>query len=345
MKKQVLKNTEIEVSPLCLGTMTFGEQNTQKEAHEILDFAFERGINFFDTAEMYPIPPKSETHFRTEEIIGEWSKFHQKRDQIVMATKMIGPTSFMTYIRNGSTNIKASMREAVTGSLQRLKTEYIDLYQLHWPARPTNFFGQLNYSYPEQLREDQILETLESFEEVKKEGLIRSYGVSNETPWGMMKYQELSKAKGFCGISTIQNPYSLLNRTFEIGMAEVCHREGIQLLAYSPLGFGVLTGKYLNNTSTPRDRLNLFPDYQRYSNPYAVESTKKYLELANKVGVSLTKLALQFVTTRPFMVSNIIGATNITQLEENILSLEINLTDEILNEIEVIHASFPNPSP
>jgi aryl-alcohol dehydrogenase-like predicted oxidoreductase len=345
MKKRLLKNTSIEVSSICLGTMTFGEQNSLDQSHKILDFALDSGINFFDTAEMYPIPPNEKTHFQTEEIIGKWSNFHTRRSEIIMATKIIGPSSFMKYIRGGSRRIKSSIREAVTGSLSRLQTDYVDLYQIHWPARPTNFFGQLGYSYPKELKDDQILETLQCFEQLKKEGLIRTYGISNETPWGMMKYQQFSLQEGYSGISTIQNPYNLLNRTFEIGMSEVCHQEGIQLLAYSPLGFGVLTGKYITKNSTPNDRLNLFPDYHRYSNPAAVKATTQYLELANSLGVSLTQLALQFVTTRPFLVSNIIGATNIEQLEENIKSTDFVMTDEIIKQIEAIHLQHPNPSP
>ena len=345
MEKRLLRNTDIEVSCLCLGTMTFGEQNTLKDSHEIMDYALDHGVNFFDTAEMYPIPPNEQTHFRTEEYIGKWETFHQRRSEIIMATKIIGPSSFMTYIRNGSPNIKASIREAVTGSLRRLKTDYIDLYQIHWPARMTNFFGQMEYPYPNKLKNDQILETLQSFEEIKKEGLIRSYGISNETPWGMMKYQELSRSNNFTGISTIQNPYNLLNRTFEIGMSEVCHREGVQLLPYSPLGFGVLTGKYINNTSSPKDRLNRWPDYKRYSNEHAVKSTEMYIELAQNLGVSLTQLALEFVTSRPFVVSNIIGATSIEQLKENIQSTNLQMNEEIFNEINRIHQLHPNPSP
>lgn len=345
MKKQLLNNTDLEVSQLCMGTMTFGEQNTPIESHQILDYAFDHGINFFDTAEMYPIPPKAATHFKTEEIIGHWSKFRHQRHQIILATKIIGPSSTMTYIRGGSQVIKNNMKMAITGSLTRLKTDYIDLYQLHWPARPTNYFGQLGYSYPQNLRDDQILETLEAFEALKKEGLIRAYGVSNETPWGLMKYQELSKREGFTGISTIQNPYNLLNRTFEIGMAEICHREKIQLLAYSPLGFGVLSGKYVSNTSSPKDRLNQFPDYRRYSNPAAIEATKKYWELAKEHHISLSQLALQFVNTRKFLGSNIIGATTIEQLRENIESINLELSQELLNKLEAIHHGHPNPSP
>ncbi len=345
MENRILRHTDIKVSALCLGTMTFGEQNTPQESHEIMDFALDNGINFFDTAEMYPIPPKEETHFRTEEIIGRWSQFQASRDKVILATKIIGPSSFMTYIRNGSPNIKDSLREALNGSLKRLNTDYIDLYQIHWPARVTNYFGQLGYSYPETMQSDQIMETTYELEKFKKEGLIRSYGVSNESPWGMMKYQEITKKEKLTGISTIQNPYSLLNRTFEIGMSEVCHREEIQLLPYSPLGFGVLTGKYIENRSSPQDRLNRWPDYKRYNNPAAIEATKKYNELAKSHGISLTHMALQFVTNRPFVLSNIIGATNIIQLKENIDSVETALSSELLEEIDQIHMLSPNPSP
>ena len=349
MRYRKLGTTDLSVSVICLGTMTFGEQNSQQDGFDQMDYALERGVNFFDTAELYAVMPKKETYGKTEEILGNWFQEKKNRDKIILASKIASKSDGLEWIREGSENLgfdKKNMNAAIDASLRRLKTDYIDLYQLHWPERKVPKFGQLDYKHdPKDNNWTTIEEVLFNLNELIKAGKVRHVGLSNETPWGMMKYQELSKENGFSGISTIQNPYSLLNRTFEIGMAEVCHREGIQLLAYSPLGFGVLTGKYLNNTSTPRDRLNLFPDYQRYSNPYAVESTKKYLELANKLGVSLTKLALQFVTTRPFMVSNIIGATNITQLEENILSLEINMTNEILKEIEIIHASFPNPSP
>ena len=345
MKKRLLRNTDIKVSELCLGTMTFGEQNTPQEAFEIMDYALDNGINFFDTAEMYPIPPKEETHFKTEEIIGNWANFSKKRSDIILATKIIGPSSMMTYIRGGSPHIKSSLREAITGSLKRLRTDYIDLYQIHWPARPTNFFGQLGYTQPNNLVKDQIEETLFLLEELKKEGLIRSYGVSNETAWGLMKYEQVSLNYSLSGISTIQNPYSLLNRTFEVGMSEVCHRQGIQLLPYSPLGFGVLSGKYLTNTSKPEDRLNRWPDYKRYSNKRAITATKKYLDLANEYNLSLAQLSLQYVTTRPFVVSNIIGATSINQLEENIGSVNVTLSNEIIEKIDLIHQEDPNPSP
>ena len=345
MKKRTLRHTDIQVSPLCMGTMTFGEQNTLAESHQIMDCAYDYGINFFDTAEMYPIPPNAQTHFRTEEFIGQWDKFKNHRDQIILATKIIGPSSVMTYIRGGSKKIKDNIQDAITGSLRRLNTDYIDLYQIHWPARPTNFFGQLDYKFPTNLVDDQITETNFALESLKQEGLIRAYGISNETPWGMMKYQEVSKINSLTGISTIQNPYNLLNRSFEVGMAEICHREGIQLLPYSPLGFGVLTGKYIGQTANENSRLLRWPDYKRYSNENAVKATKKYMQLAQDHGLSLTQIALQFVTSRPFVLSNIIGATTIPQLKENLDSIQLNLKEEILRGIEQIHQEHPNPAP
>ena len=346
MKKNKILGIEQPVSELCLGTMTFGEQNNEKESHKILDFALERGINFFDTAEMYPIPPSDSTYNETEKIIGRWPAFHQSRDKIVMASKVIGPTSFMTWIRNGSPRLdKKNINQAIEGSLKRLKTGYIDLYQIHWPARQTNYFGQLDFQTPEEESITPVKETLEVLSRLVETGKIKSVGLSNETPWGIMSFLQVAKEFHLPTVVSVQNPYSLLNRSFEIGCAEICYREDISLLSYSPMGFGVLSGKYLSGKDTPNCRLNKFPHYTRYSNPNAVEATKKYLELSESFGMSLTELSLKFCTTRPFMGSTIIGATNTTQLEENIAATSVKFNDEILQEINKIHQEHPNPSP
>ena len=346
MKKNQIQGIDQPVSEICLGTMTFGEQNNQKESHEILDSAFEKGINFYDTAEMYPIPPSASTFNETERILGNWPAFHQHREKIVMASKVIGPTSFMSWIRNGSPKLdKENINKAIEGSLKRLKTDYIDLYQIHWPARQTNYFGQLDFQTPRDESITPIKETLDVLATLINNGKIKSIGLSNETPWGIMSFIQTAKEYNLPLVVSVQNPYSLLNRSFEIGCAEICHRENISLLSYSPMGFGVLSGKYLTGTDTPNCRLNRFPQYSRYSNPIAQKATKKYLELSKEFGLSLTELSLKFCTTRPFMGSTIIGATNNAQLEENIATTTIDFNEEIQQEINKIHQEYPNPSP
>lgn len=346
MEFRKLGNTTLDVSLICLGTMTWGEQNTEKEAHEQLDYAFERGVNFIDTAEMYPVPPQAETYTRTEEYIGRWAKLKTHRDKIIMATKIAGP-GLGEYIRGGGQNFsRRHLEEACDASLKRLNIDTIDLYQLHWPERTTNYFGQLGVEgLPSEEQFTPFLERLQVLGELQKKGKIKHIGVSNETPWGVMKYLEIAKREGLPKIESIQNPYSLLNRTFEVGNAEVSLREKVGLLAYSPLGFGILTGKYRNGQKPKGARLTLWDRFSRYSNPQALKATEMYCELAEEVGTTPAKLALAFVNQRSFVTSNIIGATNLDQLKENIDSIDVKLNEEILGRINEIHQLIPNPSP
>jgi aryl-alcohol dehydrogenase-like predicted oxidoreductase len=345
MKYSKIPQTDIEVSKICLGTMTYGQQNTEAEAHEQLDYAVEKGINFIDTAEMYSIPGKKETQGSTERYIGSWLK-NQKRDKLVVATKVTGPMPYFDYIREDLGFSNEVIHDALNKSLQRLQTDYVDVYQLHWPERSVNFFGQRNYKHnPSEKWKDNFKAVIETLDASVKEGKIRHYGVSNETSWGVMKQVYESKIHQLTRCKTIQNPYSLLNRTFEINLAEVCHRENIGLLAYSPLAFGALSGKYLNGQLPDNSRLKLFPAYSRYNNEQAVKLTSAYADLAKKHGLSLTQLSLAFVNQRPFVTSSIIGATSMAQLKENIGSIELNLSEEILKEIDQIQDLQPNPAP
>ncbi len=342
MKYKKLGNTELEVSQICLGTMTYGEQNTEKEAHQQLDYSVSEGVNFIDTAEMYAIPPKEETQGKTEEIIGTWLAKRKDRDKIYIATKVAGPG--MDYVRKGSRLNKKQIFEAIDDSLKRLKTDYIDLYQAHWPERKSNYFGRLGYDYSDDMGVP-IEETLDAMSQLVKSGKVKNIGISNETPWGTNKYLELHKNKGLEKIMCIQNPYSLLNRIYEVGLAEISQHENVGLLAYSPLGFGQLTGKYIQKTET-NSRLGLYGDwFTRYSNNECIRAVKEYDKVAKKHGLSLTHLALAFVNSRPFVTSNIIGATTMNQLRENIKSVNIDLSEEILEEINEIHLKQPNPAP
>lgn len=346
MKYTFIPRTKIRVSKICLGTMTWGRQNSEEEAFEQMDYALERGINFFDTAELYPIPPKKELYALTEEYIGNWFKKTGHRDKVVLASKIAGPADFSKYIRTTGFS-KQSIVEALEGSLKRLQTDYIDLYQLHWPERNTNFFGQLGYdAESEDYWEDNIHQVLATLADLIKEGKIRHVGLSNETPWGTMRYLEESKVhEHLPRMVTVQNPYSLLNRSFEIGMSEVSMREKIGLLAYSPMAFGVLSGKYLDVVKPRKGRLTLFPHYSRYSSVQSTEAARQYQQLANSHGLSMAQMALAFVNTRPFLTSNIIGATTMEQLKENIDSINMGLSKEVLEGIEAIHNSIPNPAP
>jgi aryl-alcohol dehydrogenase-like predicted oxidoreductase len=345
MKYTHIPNTKIKVSKICLGTMTYGQQNTEAEAHEQLDYAVDQGINFIDTAEMYSIPGRKETQGSTERYIGSWLK-DQKREELVVATKITGPMPYFNYIRDNLGFSKEVIHSALDQSLERLQTDYVDLYQLHWPERNVNFFGQRNYIHKEdEAWTDNFESVIETLDGLVKEGKIRHYGVSNETSWGLMRQLEESRHTGLTRCKTIQNPYSLLNRTFEINLAEVAMREQVGLLAYSPLAFGVLSGKYLNSQMPENSRIKLFPNYSRYSNPQALYLTERYKELADKHGMSLTRLSLAFVNQRPFVTSNIIGATTLEQLKENISSIDLELSDELLNEIDEIQALQPNPAP
>ena len=342
MKYKKLPNTDLEVSLLCLGTMTYGEQNNEIEAHEQLDYSISNGINFIDTAEMYAIPPREETQGKTEEIIGTWLSKRRDRDKIILATKVAGPG--MEYLRGGSRLSKVHILQAANDSLKRLQTDYIDLYQVHWPERKSNFFGRLGYEYSDDMGVS-IEETLEAMSVLVKSGKVRHIGISNETPWGTNRYLQHAKDEGLEQIITIQNPYSLLNRIYEVGLAEISQHENIGLLAYSPLGFGQLTGKYINKTEKDT-RLGLYGDwFTRYSNQNCLNAVRKYLKIADKYNISLTHLALAFVNTRPFVTSNIIGATTMDQLKENIGSIDIDLCDEAMEEINEVHLNQPNPAP
>lgn len=345
MKYSKIPNTDINVSKICLGTMTFGQQNTEIEAHEQLNYAVEQGVNFIDTAEMYPVPGMKETQGKTEQFIGTWL-IKQKREKLIVATKVTGPAEYFNFLRPNLGFSKEVIYDALDKSLKRLKTNYVDVYQLHWPERNANFFGQRNYTHnPDEEWEDNIKEVIETLDGLVKEGKIRHYGVSNETSWGLMRHLEESKHNNLSRCKTIQNPYSLLNRTFEVNLAEVAMREKVGLLAYSPLAFGMLTGKYLNGKLPEGSRLNLFPQYSRYNNKESHILTKKYLELANELNISLTQLALAFVNQREFLTANIIGATTIEQLKENIGSINVELPEETLKRIDEIQELQPNPAP
>lgn len=345
MKYTTIPQTDIKVSKICLGTMTYGQQNTESEAHEQLNYAKEKGVNFLDCAEMYSIPGRKETQGSSERLIGTWLK-DQNREEIVVATKVTGPMPYFDYIRPNLGFSKEAIHEAIDASLKRLQTDHVDLYQLHWPERNVNFFGQRNYTHnPNEQWKDNFKEVIETLDGLVKEGKIRHYGVSNESSWGVMRHLAESSNNQLTRCKTIQNPYSLLNRTFEINLAEVAMREEIGLLAYSPLAFGVLSGKYLHGNLPDNSRLKLFPQYARYSNPQAIKLTEAYAELAKKNGLSLTQLSLAFVNQRPFLTSNIIGATTMDQLKENISSIDVDLSEEVLNEIDQIQNLQPNPAP
>lgn len=345
MKYTNLPNTGIKVSKICLGTMTWGNQNTQDEGFAQMDLALDKGVNFFDVAELYPVPANAETYAETERIIGNWFTKTGNRDKIVLATKIAGPGDYTAHIRTNGFS-KEALNEAVDNSLKRLQTDYIDLYQLHWPERDTNTFGVRDYKIsPNDKWKDNFNEILHSLDEIVKSGKIRQIGISNEKAWGTMRYLQESKTHNLPRPVTIQNAYSLLCRPFEGDMAEIAHRESIGLLAYSPMAFGVLSGKYIKGTAADNARLKLFPRFARYSSEQATEATKRYLKIAEDSGMSLAQMSLAFVNERPFLTSNIIGATNLEQLEENINSINISLNEDIMKAINEVHATIPNPAP
>ncbi len=346
MEYRNIGSSDLRASIIGLGSMTWGEQNSEAEGHEQLDYALAHGVNLIDTAELYAVPPRAATYGRTEEIIGSWLEQRGNRDQVILASKIAGPgVGWIDHIRNGQTRyIGEQIRSALEGSLRRLRSDYLDLYQLHWPERNTNFFGRLGYT-PDEAPFTPIVETLTALQREVTAGKIRYIGLSNETAWGAMKFLQIAEAMDLPRIISIQNPYSLLNRSYEVGLAEVSHREQVGLLAYSPLGFGVLTGKYLNGEAPTGSRLQRFPDYTRYSNPQAVAATKRYVELARDHQLTPAQLALAYINSRPFLASNLVGATTLQQLTENISSAEVTLSDEMLEEIETIHTLYPNPSP
>ena len=346
MEFSELGRTGLRVSKICLGTMTFGEQNSEAEAHQQMDYAITQGVNFFDTAEMYPVPPKQETQGKTEQYIGSWLQKTGKRDEIIIATKVAGP-GMMPYLRDGPQLIPKQINAALDASLKRLQTDYIDIYQIHWPARNTNYFGPLGYHHDDS----ESLAILREMEDAYacliravEQGKVRYLGISNETPWGAMQYQLFARKNGWPAMVSIQNPYSLLNRTYEIGLAEVSHREHIGLLAYSPLGFGVLSGKYIY--AAPADaRMTLFDHFTRYTNVEGKRATEAYVNLAHEYEYLPSQMALAFVNSRPFVTANIIGATTMQQLKENIDSINVKLNEEVIEKIEQLHQQHPNPCP
>ncbi|WP_439105888.1 NADP(H)-dependent aldo-keto reductase [Congregibacter sp.] len=347
MHYKKLGSTDIDISLICLGTMTFGEQNSYDEAAQQMDYAVDQGVNFFDAAEMYPVPPRAETQGDTERIIGRWLQARGKRDDLVIATKVSGrslPGGDFDHLRQGPRLSREQIHTAIDGSLQRLQTDYVDLYQVHWPERITNFFGQLGYRH----RDDDgiaIEETLSALGELVKAGKVRAIGISNETPWGLMEYLRISREKDLPRVQSIQNPYSLLNRSFELGLAEMAIREKAGLLAYSPLAFGMLSGKYAGGARPAGARLTLFERFSRYSNPQSEAATEAYVALARDAGLDPAQMALAFVNSRQFTSSNIIGATTMDQLRTNIASVDITLDRELLKNIEALHQQYPIPAP
>lgn len=346
MKYTKLPNTDTKVSKICLGTMTWGNQNTEADGHEQMNYALEQGVNFFDTAELYSVPATPETYGATEKIIGSWFKKTRNRDKVVLASKIAGSGDYTAHIRKGGFT-KQNITKAIEGSLKRLQTDYIDLYQLHWPSRGVNCFGVRDYPFKHSAKEaENHLEILEALQDFIKQGKIKYVGLSNETPWGTMKYLETSEKHNLPRMSTIQNSYSLIHRGYEYGMSEVSMRENIGLLAYSPLAQGVLSGKYLNDGKPEGARGTLFPRFiARYMGDGSLNAVAEYLKIAKKHGLTLSELSLAFINQLPFVTSNIIGATKMSQLKENINSIHIDLSDEILKEIEAVHAAIPNPAP
>ena len=345
MNYNLLPHTETRVSEITLGTMTFGQQNSEADGHSQIDFALDAGINFIDTAEMYSVPATKETSGSTEKIIGTWLNKSGKRDQIVLATKIAGPNRGCEFIRDDLSFNAETIRLSVDKSLSRLQTDYIDVYQLHWPERKTNYFGQRSYSLQEDTWEDNFQLILQTLNELISEGKIKHIGLSNETPWGVMRFLEESKKHNLPRISTIQNPYSLLNRSFELSLAEVSNYENIGLLAYSPLAFGILSGKFLTGEAHPNARLNLFPRFARYNSDNAKKATLLYSQIAKDHGLTLTQMSLAFVREQFFTTSTIIGATDLKQLQENIQTQQIKLTQEVIDAINEVQELYPNPSP
>lgn len=345
MKYTTLPHTNIKVSKICLGTMTWGNQNTEADGHAQLDYALEQGVNFIDTAEMYPVPASPESQGTTSKIIGTWLKKTGNRDKIVLASKIVGrPSDYTAHIRTTGLSGNA-IEDAINTELKRLQTDYIDLYQIHWPERDTNTFSIRDYKHnPDDAWQDNFNEVLHALEEQIKAGKIRHVGMSNEKAWGAMRFLEESKNHNLPRMKTIQNAYSLINRIFEGDMAEISVRENLGLLAYSPMAFGVLSGKYIKGTAADNARLKLFPRFARYSSDACTEATKRYLKIAEENNITLAQMSLAFVTQQPFVTSNIIGATSLEQLKENIESIQITLYEDVLKLINEIHAEIPNPA-
>ncbi|PVZ82457.1 NADP(H)-dependent aldo-keto reductase [Serratia sp. S1B] len=346
MQYHRIPHSSLEVSVLGLGTMTFGEQNSEADAHAQLDYALAAGINLIDTAEMYPVPPSPTTQGLTEQYIGSWIKARGSRDKIVLASKVSGPVRGSdNSIRPQQALDRKNIRAALDASLKRLNTDYLDLYQLHWPQRTTNCFGKLNYQYTDEKVAVSLLETLEALNEQVRAGKIRYIGVSNETPWGVMRYLQLAEKHDLPRIVSIQNPYSLLNRSFEIGLAEISRHEGVELLAYSSLAFGTLSGKYLNGAKPAGARNTLFSRFTRYTSAQSQLAVAEYVALAKKHGLDPSQMALAFVRQQPFVASTLLGATTLEQLKTNIGSFDLVLNEEILQALEEIHRRFTIPAP
>ena len=348
MEYRTLGRTTIKVSVIGLGTMTFGEQNSEAEGHAQIDYALDHGVNLIDTAEMYAVPPRAETYGSTERIIGSWLKKSGKRDKVVLCTKVAGPGRVLQidYVRGGKTGLdRRNILAAVETSLQRLQTDYIDVYQLHWPDRMTNFFGQLGYRYTDNDDSVPIEETLDVMTELVRSGKVRYIGLSNETPWGLHRFLQLADQRGQARVVSIQNPYSLLNRSFEVGLAEMAIREDVGLLAYSPLAFGVLSGKFLNGARPPESRVVRWSRFARYSGELADRTTAAYVDIARRHGLDPAQMALAFVNRQRFVTSTLIGATTMAQLKTNVGSAAIQLSDEVIAEIERVHQQQPNPCP
>ena len=345
MKFKKLGNTNLDVSLICLGTMTWGTQNTEKEAFEQMDYALQQGVNFFDTAELYSVPPNAQSYGKTELMIGNWFKQRNNRDKIILASKIVGPGC--SWIRGGRNNYDVKkIGEAIEGSLKRLQTDYIDLYQLHWPERSTNYFGQRDFLTDNNEGEwNDFEKVLEALEKYIKSGKIRYIGMSNETPYGFSKYIEISKSKKLPRMMSVQNPYNLVNRTYEIGMAEISIREKCGLLVYYPLAAGALSGKYMDGQMPKNARMSLFKGWERMINPLAMKAYEEYYKLAKENNITMVQLAQAFVNSRPFVTSNIIGATSMDQLKENINSINIKLSDDIISEINKVNEEIPNPAP
>ncbi|AWP31788.1 NADP(H)-dependent aldo-keto reductase [Pantoea eucalypti] len=341
-----IPHSTLEVSQLGLGTMTFGEQNSEADAHAQLDLALRSGINFIDTAEMYPVPPRPETQGLTEQYIGSWLKQRGSRDKIILASKVAGPSRGNdASIRPDMALDRKNIRAALDASLKRLNTDYLDLYQLHWPQRQTNFFGKLGYQYSETTAQVTLLETLEALAEQVRAGKIRYIGVSNETAWGVMRYLQLAEKHELPRIVSIQNPYSLLNRSFEVGLAEISQHEGVELLAYSSLAFGTLSGKYLNGAQPAGARNTLFSRFTRYSGEQSQQAVAEYVALAQQHQIDPSQMALAYVRQQPFVASTLLGATTLEQLQINIDSFNLTLNAEILEGIEAIHRRYTYPAP
>lgn len=347
MQYRPLGRTGLSVSAIGLGTMTWGRQNSEAEGHAQMDYALGEGVNFWDTAEMYAIPPTADTYGRTEEIIGTWFKATGKRDKVILASKVIGFTDGgFPWVRNGQAKLdRANVFAAVEASLRRLQTDYIDVYQLHWPDRPTNRFGARNYVHRPEKDGTPIEETLAALDELVKSGKVRHIGVSNETPWGVMQFLKLAEERGLPRIASIQNAYNLLNRTFEQGLAEVSLREDVGLLAYSPLAAGTLSGKYLDGAVPAGSRRALDHRKSRYATVNADVATAAYLDVARRHGLSPTQMAIAFTLHQPFVASSLIGATTMEDLKSNIAAANVTLSDEVMKDIEAVNARYPDPCP